>query len=56
MDDIRDRSAAIQRKLDAAIAGRHRWDVLKYEVERDLHSLNEDFLEFERRLDTAVRK
>jgi hypothetical protein len=56
MEEIRKRSAAIQKKLEAAIAGRHRWDMLKYEVERDLHSLNEDFEEFERRLDTAVRK
>jgi hypothetical protein len=56
MDDIRKRSAAIQKKLDAAIEGRHRWDMLKYEVERDLHSLNEDFVEFERHLDAAGRK
>jgi len=30
--------------------------MLKYELERDFHSLNEDFEEFERRLDASISK
>ena len=56
MKEIHKRSAAIQAKLDAAIAGGHRWDMLKYELVRDFHSLKEDFEEFERRLDASIRK
>ena len=56
MKEIRKRSAAIQAKLDAAIARGDRWDMLRYELERDFHSLNEDFEEFERRLDASIRK
>jgi hypothetical protein len=56
MKDIRKRSAAIQAKLDAAIAKGDRRDMLKYELERDFHSLNEDFEEFERRLDANAMK
>jgi hypothetical protein len=56
MKDIRKRSAAIQAKLDAAIARGDRWDMLKYELERDFHSLNEDFQAFERRLDASIMK
>jgi hypothetical protein len=56
MEEIRRRSAAIQKKLDAAITSGDRWNMLKYEVERDFHSLNEDFREFERRLDASATK
>jgi hypothetical protein len=56
MEDIRRRSAAIQKKLDAAITSGDRWNMLKYEVERDFHSLNEDFEQFERRLDAGAMR
>jgi hypothetical protein len=56
MDEIRKRSAAIKEKLDAAIANGSRWGILKYELERDFHSLNEDFARFENRLDAATMK
>ena len=56
MDDIRRRSAAISQKLDAAITQGGRWDILKYELERDFHALNEDFAVFEARLDAEVLK
>jgi hypothetical protein len=56
MDDIRKRSARIQQKLDAAIARGGSWDILKYELERDLHSLNEDFALYEMRLDAGAMK
>ena len=56
MDDIRRRSAAIKQKLDAAIAKGGRWDILKWELERDFHALNEDFALFEARLDASAMK
>jgi hypothetical protein len=56
MDDIRRRSDIIQERLDAAIARGDHFDALKWELERDFHSLNEDFAEFERRLDAAAMK
>lgn len=56
MDDIRRRSAAIRQKLDAAIADGDRWDILKCELERDFHSLNEDFALFEARLDAEAMR
>jgi hypothetical protein len=54
MDDIRRRSATISRKLDAAMTQGGRWDILKYELERDFHALNEDFALFEARLDAEA--
>jgi hypothetical protein len=56
MDEIRRRSAAIQKRLDDATARGDTWKMLKYELERDFHSLNEDFREFERRLDAGAMK
>jgi hypothetical protein len=56
MDDIRRRSAAIKKRLDAAIARSSNWDMLKYELERDFHSLSEDFELFEKRLDASAMK
>lgn len=56
MDDIRRRSAMIQERLDAAIARGSSWDMMKYELERDFHSLNEDFESFEQRLDASAMK
>jgi hypothetical protein len=56
MDEIRRRSAAIKEKLDVAIAKGSRWGILKYELKRDFHSLNEDFAQFENRLDATTMK
>jgi hypothetical protein len=56
MDEIRKRSAAIQKKLDAAIARGDRFETLKCEFERDFHSLNEDFEAFEQRLDASAMR
>jgi hypothetical protein len=56
MEDIRKRSAAIKEKLHAAISDGGSWDILKYELERDFHSLNEDFALFEKRLDADTMK
>jgi 50S ribosomal subunit-associated GTPase HflX len=56
MDDIRRRSEAIRRKLEAAIEAGRRWDAVRYEMERDLHSLSEDFASFEARLDAEAMK
>ena len=56
MDDIRRRSAAIKQKLDAAIAKGGRWDLLKCELQRDFHALDEDFALFEARLDAGAMK
>jgi hypothetical protein len=57
MDEIRKRSATISQKLDAAMTkGGSRWEVLKYELERDFHALNEDFALFEARLDAEAVK
>jgi hypothetical protein len=56
MDEIRRRSAAIQKRLDDATAKGDTWKMLKCELERDFHSLNEDFQEFERRLDASAMR
>jgi ASC-1-like (ASCH) protein len=56
MEEIRKRSVTIKERLDAAIAKGNRWGILKYELERDFHSLNEDFARFERRLDAGTMK
>jgi hypothetical protein len=56
MADIRRRSATIKQKLDAAIAKGDRWNILKRELERDFHALNEDFALFEARLDAETMK
>jgi hypothetical protein len=56
MDEIRRRSAAIQKRLDDATSRGDTWKMLKYELERDFHSLKEDFREFERRLDAGAMR
>jgi hypothetical protein len=56
MEEIRKRSVSIKKKLDAALAKGDSWDILKYELERDFHSLNEDFALFEKRLDADTMK
>jgi hypothetical protein len=56
MDEIHKRSASIKEKLDAAIGRGCNWDLLKFELERDFHSLNEDFGLFEKRLDADTMK
>jgi hypothetical protein len=56
MEDIRERSVSIKEKLNAAISKGDSWDTLKYELERDFHSLNEDFVLWEKRLDSAAMK
>jgi hypothetical protein len=54
MDDIRKRSTVIRERLDTAIARGGTWEALKCELERDFHSLNEDFELFEHRLDSSA--
>lgn len=56
MDEISRRSVTIRQKLDAALTHGGRWDILKCELQRDFHALNEDFALFEARLDAEALK
>ena len=56
MDEFRKRSASIKEKLDAALSKGNMWDIIKYEFERDFHSLSDDFTLFEERLDAETMK
>ncbi len=50
------RTASIEKKLRAAIDKSRELDILKYEFERDLNNLAEDFEQFVRRIDVEAAK
>jgi hypothetical protein len=55
-NEMRNRLDAIQKKLDAAIDGGLTWDVVKYDIERDLSGVTEAFTSFGERLDAEAER
>lgn len=53
-ESIRKRQASIKEKLDSAIQKGARWDLVKYEAERDFNGLIEEFALWEKRLDAET--
>jgi hypothetical protein len=51
---LRERGEAIGKKLKVAIEKKDEADILKYEFERDLNNLAQDFEDFLRQIDAAA--
>jgi hypothetical protein len=53
---IRKRQVSVQEKLDSARHNGATCDLIKYETERDITSLIEEFVQWEKRLDAETMK
>ena len=56
LESIRKRRASIKKKLDSAIQRGAKWDIIKYEAERDFNGLIEQFEQWEKQLDAESMK
>jgi hypothetical protein len=53
---LRGRQASIRAKLEAAIENNTTWDIIKYEFYRDIDSLTDDLIRWEKQLDAMTMK
>jgi hypothetical protein len=55
-ESIRKRQASIKEKLDSALGSGATRDLIKYEAERDVNGLIEEFVKWEKQLDAEAMK
>jgi hypothetical protein len=56
LESIRKRQASIKEKLDSALGSGATRDLIKYEAERDVNGLIEEFVKWEKQLDAEAMK